>query len=58
MFMQLINEIMNERLYKGVLVYLNNILIYTKSMDEHIRLGRWILRKLLEANLYVKLMKC
>lgn len=29
--MQLINEILYEHLYKGVLVYLNEILIYTET---------------------------
>lgn len=29
-FMQLINEVLHEHLYQGVLVYLDNILIYSE----------------------------
>ncbi|XP_060539018.1 uncharacterized protein LOC132709560 [Pantherophis guttatus] len=57
-FMQLINEVLHEHLYKGVLVYLDDILIYTETIDEHIPLVRQVLEKLLRANLYVKLPKC
>lgn len=32
MFMQFINKVQNEHLYKGILVYLDDILIYTKTM--------------------------
>lgn len=45
-FMQLINEVLHEHLYKGVLVYLDDILIYTKVMEEHIKLVRVVLEKL------------
>lgn len=57
-FMQLINEVLHEHLYRGVLVYLDDILIYTATMEEHVRLVRQVLKKLLEAKLYVKLSKC
>lgn len=30
-FMQLINKVLQEQLYKGVLVYLDDILIYTET---------------------------
>lgn len=33
-FMQLINEVLNVHLYKGVLVYLDDILIYSKIAAE------------------------
>lgn len=57
-FMQLINEVLHEFLYHGVLVYLNDILIYTSTMEKHVQLVRQVLRKLLEAKLYVKVSKC
>lgn len=56
-FMQLINEVLNEHLYKGVLVYLDDILIYTKMMEEHVILVRALLEKLRKAQLYAKLSK-
>lgn len=45
-FMQLSNKILHEQLYKGVLVYLVDILIYIKSMTEHVKLVRTVLKKL------------
>lgn len=57
-FMQLINDVLHEQLYQGVLVYLNDILIYTTTMVEYIQLVRQVLQKLLVVNLYVKLPKC
>lgn len=49
---------LHEHLYRGVLVYLDNILIYTKTMEEHVHLVRSVLTKLLNARLFVKLSKC
>ncbi|KAK9395824.1 retrotransposon-derived protein PEG10 [Crotalus adamanteus] len=57
-FMQLINEVLHDHLYKGVLVYLDDILIYSTNMNDHIKLVREVLKKLLNAKLYVKLSKC
>ncbi|XP_070810133.1 vomeronasal type-2 receptor 26-like [Pituophis catenifer annectens] len=37
-FVQLINEVLHEYLYKGILIYLDNILIYTHSLEEHVQL--------------------
>lgn len=56
--MQLINEMLHEHLYKGVLVYLNDILVYTETMDEHIQLVLQVVKILLVAHLYIKLSKC
>lgn len=41
--MELINEVLEEHLYKAVLVYLDNILIYTKTMDEQVKHIRTVL---------------
>ncbi|XP_013920161.1 PREDICTED: RNA-directed DNA polymerase homolog [Thamnophis sirtalis] len=37
-FMQLINEVLHEHLYQGVLVYLDAILIFSKTLEEHVKL--------------------
>lgn len=58
MFMQVINGVLHDHLYQGVLVYLDDILIYTKTMEEHTQLVRQVLEKLLVAKLYIKLSKC
>lgn len=57
-FMQLMNEVLHEHLYHGVLVYLDDILIYTNTMEEHILLVRKVLEKLLAAKLFIKVSKC
>lgn len=56
--MQLINEVLHEHLYKGLLVNLADILIYTETMVEHVNLVRAVLKKLRAAQLYAKLSKC
>lgn len=45
-FMQLINVLLHEHLYKGVLVFLDNILFFTEMMEEHVKLVRVVLKKL------------
>lgn len=35
-FMQLINQVLHDYLYKGLLVYLDDILIYTETVAEHV----------------------
>uniref|UniRef100_A0A803TR04 Gypsy retrotransposon integrase-like protein 1 n=1 Tax=Anolis carolinensis TaxID=28377 RepID=A0A803TR04_ANOCA len=57
-FMQFINETFRDMLYKGVIIYLDDILLYSKSLAEHIRLTREVLRRLKENQLYAKLSKC
>lgn len=42
--MKLNNEVLHEHLFKGILVYLDDILIYTKTMAEHVKLVREVLR--------------
>ncbi|KAK9400665.1 hypothetical protein NXF25_011379 [Crotalus adamanteus] len=57
-FMQLINEVLHDHLYRGVLVYLDDILIYSSTMEDHIQLVRTVLKKLLDSKLYCKVSKC
>lgn len=45
-FMQLINVVLHEHLYKGVLIFLDNVLIFTEMMEEHVKLARVVLEKL------------
>lgn len=45
-------------LFKGILVYLGDILIYTESMEEHVKLDRAVLEELCAVQLYTKLSKC
>jgi len=47
-FQTLMNEILREFLDQGVMVYINNILIYSETLEEHIILVRKILQQLQE----------
>ncbi|XP_013924132.1 PREDICTED: kinesin-like protein KIF20B [Thamnophis sirtalis] len=55
---RLINEVLHEHFYMGVLVYLSDIFIYMETMADHISLVQQVLEKPLADNLYIKLSKC
>src|SRR3954466_9084817 len=57
-FSRLMNYIFMEFLDKFVVVYLDDILIYSKNEEEHADHLRLILEKLREHNLYAKYSKC
>uniref|UniRef100_A0A803T247 Gypsy retrotransposon integrase-like protein 1 n=1 Tax=Anolis carolinensis TaxID=28377 RepID=A0A803T247_ANOCA len=57
-FMQLINEVLHPLLYKGVFIFLDDILIMSRTKEQHVELVREVLQKLREAKLYAKLAKC
>ena len=52
-FQGMMNEVLREFLDQGVVVYLDDVLIYSKTMKEHIQLVRKILHKLAQHNLAV-----
>jgi hypothetical protein len=54
-FMCLMNKVFMEYLYKFIMVFIDDILIYSRSKDEHFCL---VLQKLQEHRLYAKLSKC
>jgi len=57
-FSQLMNYIFMEYLDKFVVVYLDDILVYSKNKEEHAEHPRLILAKLQEHKLYAKYSKC
>jgi hypothetical protein len=57
-FMRLMNEILRSFIGKFVVVYFEDILIYSKSLDEHIEYLRAIFGALCEARLFANLDKC
>ena len=57
-FQSYINEILRPYLDIFCVVYLDDILIYSDTMEEHVRQVRLILKALQEHGLYVKLEKC
>jgi hypothetical protein len=56
--MGLINEVLHSFIGKFAVVYFNNILIYNKSLDEHIEHLHVVFCVLREAHLYVNLERC
>ncbi|KAK3536173.1 hypothetical protein QTP70_032726 [Hemibagrus guttatus] len=57
-FQALINGVFQDLLGKGVIAYIDDILVYSTSMEEHVRHVREVLSRLQWHHLYVKLEKC
>lgn len=57
-FMHLMNQVLRPFLSQFVVVYLDDILIYSKNEDEHFEHVRKVLEVLKENELYVNLKKC
>jgi hypothetical protein len=57
-FMCLMNEVFKEYLDKFVIFFLDDILIYSKTEEEHEKHLRMVLQVLREHKLYAKLSKC
>ena len=57
-FMRLMNEVLKPFLNKFVVVYLDEILIFSKEKDEHLRHLDLVLNRLHEEKLMINLEKC
>ena len=57
-FMCLMNGVFRDYLDKFVIVFLDDILVYSKSEEEHEKHLRMVLQVLREHQLYAKLRKC
>ena len=57
-FMDLMNRVFHEYLDRFVIVFIDDILIYSKSQEEHDEHLRIVLQILRERKLYAKLKKC
>jgi hypothetical protein len=57
-FMYLMNKVFMEYLDKFVVVFINDILIFSKTEEEHEKHLRLVLEKLRSNQLYAKFSKC
>ena len=57
-FQTLMNDIFRDLLDVCVIVYLDDILVYSKNKDEHEQHLRQVLQRLKDNQLYAKLSKC
>ena len=58
-FQTMMNHIFRELINEGkVVVYIDDILIFTKTMEEHCQVVHWVLKLLQEHKLYLKSEKC
>jgi hypothetical protein len=57
-FIYLMNSVFMLELDKFIVVFINNILIYSKSEEEHVRHLQVILQRLRDHQLYAKFSKC
>jgi hypothetical protein len=57
-FMYLMNKVFMEYLDKFVVVFIDDILVYSRSEEEHEEHLHLALQKLQESRLYAKLRKC
>jgi hypothetical protein len=57
-FMYMINKVFMEYLDKFIVVFIDDILVYSRNEEEHERHLRLVLQKLRHHKLYAKLSKC
>jgi transposase InsO family protein len=57
-FQREMQRVLRDRLYRGVMVFVDDILIYSKTADEHTELVEWVLRRLQEEGYVAHPDKC
>lgn len=57
-FQAFVNEIFRDMLHHRVIVYIDDILIYSDSLEEHVQDVHAALKRLIDNQLYAKLSKC
>ncbi len=57
-FQSFINDVFRDMLNRWVIVYIDDILIYSTSLKDHVKQVRAVLRRLIDHQLYAKAEKC
>ena len=57
-FLRYVNEVLKQYIDRGVVAYIDDILIYSKTEEELVDLTKKVLRKLLDNSLCVNAKKC
>ena len=57
-YQEIINDVLRQYLDQFVIIYLNNIIIYSNILKEHVNHVFKILKCLNKRNLHLKLKKC
>ena len=56
-FQNMMNEVLREFLDQGVVVYIDDVLIYSENMEQHIQLVKKVPKQLADYNLVLGLSK-
>ncbi|TWW62587.1 Retrovirus-related Pol polyprotein from transposon 17.6 [Takifugu flavidus] len=57
-FQELVNDVLRDMINVFVVVYLDDILVFSRTMEEHHQHVRLVLQRLLENRLFIKAEKC
>ena len=57
-FQALMNDILRDMLEVFVVLYLDDILVFSRSLEEHVQHVRMVIQRLLENRLFIKAEKC
>ena len=57
-FQKRINSILGEHLDEFIIAYLDNIIIYSNSKEEHFQYIKWVLQRLTDEKMPVAIKKC
>ncbi|KAG1925598.1 hypothetical protein F2P79_025429 [Pimephales promelas] len=57
-FQAFMNDVFRDMLDRWVIVYIDDILIYSNSLEEHVQHVRSVLQRLIQFHLYAKMEKC
>jgi transposase InsO family protein len=57
-FQREMQRVFRDKLYRGVMVFIDDILIYSRTAEEHVQLVEWVLKRLTDEGYYAHPDKC